>query len=314
VLNGNEAARIAPATQERVRRAAAEMGYRPNRMARSLGRRRTDTIGLLISGLQNPFFVEMMETAERCAMEAGYSVQIDSAPSINGTFGGHGKLSGWPVDGAVMWCIGHENITAYLEQQDSSIPVVYLGTARNDSSDWVSFDYSQGGHLAMEHLITRGRKRIAYVSPYAFGEDRHEESRHAAYVAACERAGQKPRVILTDAEETRQAGLRIAGKVLSLTATERPDALFCHNDMIAIGVYCGLVRAGVRVPEDIAIVGFDGVIDGQFLERPLTTVRTCVQTLCRHAFDALNLRLGGDRSAPPRQIVLPTELIIGGTS
>ncbi|MBC8104498.1 MAG: LacI family DNA-binding transcriptional regulator [Cytophagales bacterium] len=314
VLNGNTAARIAPATQDRVRRAAEEMGYRPNRMARSLGRRRTDTIGLLISGLKNPFFVEIMETAERLAMNAGYSVQLDSAPSINGTFGGHSKLSGWPVDGAIMWGIGSENIATYLEQQDSSIPVVYLGAARSGATDWVSFDYFEGGRLAMEHLIGRGRRRIALVSPYAFGEDRHEEPRHAAYMDACRRTGQTPNVLLTDAEETRQAGLRIAERIAALPAGERPDALFCHNDMIAIGVYCGLLRGGIRVPEDVAVVGFDGVVDGQFLERPLTTIRTSGEDLCRHAFDILSLRLRGDRETPPRQIVLPTELTIGGTS
>jgi DNA-binding LacI/PurR family transcriptional regulator len=314
-LNGNESARIARATQERVREAAVALGYRPNRMARSLGRRRTDTIGLLISGLRNPFFVELLETAERLAEEAGYEVLLDSAPSVHGTFMGHGKVvGGWPVDGALIWATAYQHAESFLGQQAESIPVVYLGAERGDGSDWVSFDYYQGGRLAVEHLAGRGYKRIAYVTPYAFGIDRHDEPRNAAYNDVCAAAGLPTTQILTREEETRAAGLRAGQQVAAMPAGERPDALFCHNDMLAVGVYCGLRRSGLRVPDDVAVVGFDGVEETQYLDIPLTTVRTSGETLCRRALDALSRRMAGDAETPPLRAVLPAELVLGASS
>src|SRR4051812_10796001 len=97
VLNGNTHARIAPATQERVKQAAADLGYRPNRLARSLGRRRTDTLGLMISGLQNPFYVQLMESIERVAADANYQVLLDAPPAHAGWNRRNSKLPGWPI-------------------------------------------------------------------------------------------------------------------------------------------------------------------------------------------------------------------------
>jgi len=312
VLNGNEAARIALTTQERVRQAARDLGYRPNRIARSLGRRKTDTIGLLISGLKNPFFVELLETAESLAVEAGYEVLLDSAPSVHGTFKSHGKISSsWPVDGALVWAAAFQDAHDFLGSQADTLPIVYIGSVRADNSDWASFNYTQGGRSAAEHLLSRGYRRLAYVSPYAFGEDRHEEPRSVGFKTVCAAAGLTPRLLLTHEQETRAAGLRAGTEIAMMPASERPDAVFCHNDPLAIGVYCGLRRAGLRVPEDVAVVGFDGVEDSQYLEIPLTTVRTSGEVLCRHALQILSRRLAGDTSSPPQQIVLPTELLVG---
>jgi len=315
VLNGNEAARIALTTQERVRQAARDLGYRPNRIARSLGRRRTDTIGLLISGLKNPFFVEVLETAESLAVDAGYEVLLDTAPSVHGTFQTHGKIhSSWPVDGALVWAAGFQNAHNFLGSQAESIPIVYIGSVRDDDTDWVSFDYHHGGRSAAEHLLSQGYRRPAYVSPYAFGEDRHEEPRSVGFKEVCRAAGLETRVLLTNEQETRAAGLRAGTEIAAMPASERPDAVFCHNDPLAIGVYCGLRRAGLRVPEDVAVIGFDGVEDSQYLEIPLTTVRTSGEVLCRRALEILSRRLAGDTSSPPQQVVLPTELLVGGTT
>ncbi len=315
VLNGNKEARIALATQDRVRRIAAEMGYRPNRLARSLGRGRTDTIGLLISGLRNPFFVDVLESAEALALEAGYEVMLDAAPSAHGTYQGHGKLRDWAVDGVLMWAVSSQSLERVLGTQAAqTTPVVYIGAVRKDDTDWVSFDLYDGGRQATEHLVSRGYRRIAYVSPYAFGEDRHEEPRHLAYKGVCAAAGLKPEFVLLHGEETRAAGLAAGRALAARPASERPDAVFCHNDVIAVGVYCGVRRAGLRVPEDIAIVGFDGVEEAQYLEVPLTTVRTPVDALCRHALNILSRRLNGEAPPPREQALIATELIIGSST
>jgi DNA-binding LacI/PurR family transcriptional regulator len=290
-----------------VRRVAQEMGYRPNRLARSLGRRKTDTIGLLISGLKNAFFVELLESAETLTLEAGYDVMLDAAPSLHSNHQARGRVrNGWPVDGALVWATGGQHASEFLGAQADSIPVVYLGAIRKDETDWVSFDYEAGGRQATEHLVTRGYRRIAFLAP-----SRIEELRNIGYRKVMEEAGLPLSYVLTDNEETRAAGVRAALQIAEMPAATRPDAVFCHNDMLAVGVYCGLRRAGLQAPDDLAIVGFDGVEETQFTEVPLTTVGTDNTRLCRHALSILTRRLNGDVSSAQEGIVVPTELIIG---
>ncbi|MDX1931890.1 MAG: LacI family DNA-binding transcriptional regulator [Capsulimonadales bacterium] len=313
VLNGNTRAGIAPATQERVRRAAAELGYQPNRMARMLGRGRTDTLGLFISGLTNPFFVRILECAERLALEAGYHVLMETAPHYLGSPLHKAKLRGWPMDGALMWAQPDQTLAHYLGSQADGMPVVYLGgQPRSDGANAVYFDVYGGAQAAMRLLIERGYRRIAYLFPYDWVLRQPEEPRHCAYREACEAVGLVPHLILMDRhEQTRRAGLEAGLSLARLADGERPEALLCFNDVIAEGVLFGLRRAGLRCPEDVALVGFDGNDDARYLDTPLTTVSMPTERLCQEALDLLLRRLREGADAPSAQILVPSELIIG---
>ncbi|MBC8134744.1 MAG: LacI family DNA-binding transcriptional regulator [Fibrella sp.] len=314
VLNNNISARIASSTQDRVRSVAIELGYRPNRYARSLGRRKTDTIGLLISGLRNPFFVELLENAEHAALSAGLSVLLDTAPSVQGTYKVHAPIrSAWPVDGALVWSWNVQSAAEFLGTQADSLPLVYIGSTRADESDWVSFDYEVGGQIAAEHLLTRGYKQIAHISPYPNDRER-AEPRFIGCRKACDAAGVSLTEIITDGEETRRAGLRAALEIAALPREVRPDAVFCHNDVLAIGVYNGLIRAGVRVPEDIAVLGFDGIEEGRELPQILSTVHTDTVELTRVAMQLLLRRINSEEDSPPEHIVLRPTLTFGETT
>lgn len=313
VLNNNIAARIAAATQDRVRSAAAELGYRPNWYARSLGRRKTDTIGLLISGLRNPFFVELLENAEVAAISAGFSVLLDTGPSVQGTYKEHAPVrSAWPVDGALVWSWNVQKAADFLGTQAETLPLVYIGSYRGDDSDWVSFDYEMGGRIAAEHLLSRGYRNLRYLAPYAYGGER-SEGRFVGCAAACEEAGVGFGLILTGGEETRRAGLRAALEVAALPRVARPDAIFCHNDVLAIGVYNGLVRAGLRVPDDVAVLGFDGIEEGRELPQVLSTIRTDTAGLAREAMRLLVERINAEAKEADRVVLQPT-LIVGETT
>ena len=315
VLNGNVAARIAQGTQDRVRTVARELGYRPNPYARSLGRRKTDTIGLLISGLRNPFFVELLENAETAAENAGFSVLLDTAPSVQGTYKTHPPVrSAWPVDGALVWSWNEQSAAEFLGRQAGSLPIVYLGANRADNSDWVSFDYAHGGRIAATHLIERGYKRIVSASPYDYTM-RRSDARFDGCRETCAAAGLSLGIIVTDGEETRRAGLRVAEQIATMPKATRPDAVFCHNDVLAIGVYNGLVRAGLRVPDDVAVLGFDGIEEGRELPQMLSTVRTDTGELIDAAMNLLLARIGAE-TAPdaPEHIVLAPTLTVGETT
>ena len=314
VLNNNVAARIAEATQDRVRTVARELGYRPNRYARSLGRRKTDTIGLLISGLRNPFFVELLENAEHAALSAGYSVLLDTAPSVQGTYKVHAPLrSALPVDGALVWSWNTQSASEFLGAQAESLPLVYVGAPRADDSDWVSFDYAHGGRMAAEHLIARGYRRIAYIAPYDYRAEKTDE-RFDGCADVCGAAGIALTLLVTGGEETRRAGLRVAEKLAAMSHDSRPDAVFCHNDVVAIGVYNGLIRAGLRVPEDVAVLGFDGIEEGRELPQVLSTVRTDTAELARVAIALLRKRLQENTPGSPESVVLVPTLTVGETT
>lgn len=165
--------RIPADTQENIRRAGLALGYAPNRMARSLGRRCTDTIGLMISGLRNPFFVDLAEAAEAALLEKGYQVLLEAASSDRGTYTRHSKLRGWPVDGILIWSAPEESLFDYIGAQAEGLPTVYLGHLRPDDpgSDAVGCDLYEGGRLIAEHFIGRGygvvdNRRIVSIGPF----------------------------------------------------------------------------------------------------------------------------------------------------
>jgi LacI family transcriptional regulator len=311
VLNGRENARIAPATQERVRRAAQELNYQPNRLARSLIMGRTDTIGMMISGFRNPFFVQLLESMEQMIQAAGYQSLLDAAPSFRGSYRAHGELRSWPVDGVLMWAHASQQVSDYLH--GTAIPVVYLGAQRRgDRSDAVSFDLYGGARQAAEHVIERGHKRIAHVAPYEFSQWSPEEERSRGFRDACAEHGLPlETIVATEQAETREAGWHLGQLIAGRSKAKRPQALLCHNDVMAVGVYHGLRRAGLRVPENIAVVGVDGIEEGLYLDRPLTSVVIPAEEICRRALDILLKRIAGNQDDFPQQVVVPTTLRIG---
>ena len=141
------------------------------------------------------------------------------------------------------------------------------------------------------------------------------DARAAAFFDFCKEAELDPGFyMIPDHLETRTAG-RQAGLVIgALPPSERPEVLICHNDVLACGIYHGLKRSGLRIPEDIAITGFDGTEEGQCLDRPLTTVLTPADELCQNACEILLKRMGGDRSDHPLKVKVTPRMLVGETT
>lgn len=304
-LNDNAAARISEETRVRVKRVAAELGYRPNKLARSLISGRTDTIGLMVSGLRNPLYVNVLETAERLVMEAGYQAMLDTAPSWRGSYSQHGRLNDWPVDGILMWALADQNAHDFISGLDPRTPIVYLGgSARADGSEHVGLDVVQGALQAATAIAERGVQKVAYAVPYPFGRDGlPAEDRHQAVTTFFGQRGVVVETLLLPRQEETQAAGRELGLLLAKRSGQLPEVVFCHNDVIAIGLYHGLRRTGVRVPEDVAIVGFDGIEEGQVLDKPLSTVRIPVDELCQSAVTFLIERLREPARAVQQHLV-----------
>lgn len=319
VLNGNEQARIAKATQERVWQVVKRMGYQPNRMARSLGRRRTDTIGLIVYGLLNPFYLHLQEAIEAVALSNNLHLFSDTSTPLPVTNDHQAKLRGWPMDGVIMWANASQTIRDYFGRQTDGLHVVYLsGEPRNDLGDVVYFDVYKGAKEAMKHLLAKGHRRIAYVYPYPWIDEQPGEPRRKAYTEACIASGIELKMLLMSRHiESRRAGMEMGLTLAEMPSSTRPTALLCFNDCVAEGVLFGLRRHGLRIPDDVAIVGFDGIEESQYLDIPLTTVMLPAAKMGQEALRVLIRRINSDGAVSAdstESLAIATELLVGKTT
>lgn len=320
VLNARSgASRISEATRERVRRVADELGYHPNHLAGSLRSGKTSTLGMMLSSLSNPYFLSILQTTEKLAAEAGYHVLVDAVTSDGPNAGDSGLLRGWPVDGVLLCTKDEHDVRTLLGPQADGLPVVYLGYGGDFGGEAsVAFDLRDGARQAMRHLVERGCRRIVYVTPYDLPNHpgrKLPDLRYLAYVDFCRELGREPEIILLDKKiDPREAGLAAGAEIAARSPSQRPDGVICHNDMVAIGVYRGLRRAGVAIPEEIRLTGFDNIPDIQYMETPLTTVETPVAELCDAALKLLLARIDGTAEKPLLPVLIPTRLIPGGSS
>lgn len=315
VLTGNAAARIAPATQERVRQIAAQMGYRPNIHARGLRGTQTRTLGFSLAGLGNPFHIGVARALACAASDAGYQSLFYAIVGETWNYPDWQK-STWAVDGAVVWSRNDLHLAADMGARARAIPVVCLGYEGQEPVDSVCFGVYAGARRAVEYLVRRGYCKIVHVCPRAPAGGPTEE-RGLAYADVCLASGLEARFHYLDADSgdyVRADGVRAGLDLAARPRTDRPEAVFCYNDTTAIGVYHGLRRAGIRVPDDIGLVGFDGIEEGQCLDVPLTTVACPPQPLATIAIETVLRRIRGESCSEPMKGTVPTDLLIGGTT
>ncbi len=315
VLNRNAGARIAAGTQERVWKIAEEMGYRPNLFARSLHGKASNTLGLMVAGLQNPFFVAVAREFEQLAIEFGYQVVLDTTISEAWAYRKHAANYAWPVDGIFVFSALEQDLNYYLGAQAAQLPVVYLGYQEGKPLDNVGFDLLGGGKLMAEYLLSRGYRKIAILNTSSFAEKIEVvDLRIASFEEVLRSHGLLAEHIvippLTSIQDAFAAGLKIASRPVD----ELPEVVFCTGDVAAIGVFNAFRNASLRVPEQIGVAGFDGIVEGQCLERRLTTINCPVHEFVQAALDLLIGRVSGKHEFEPRNIPIPTTLSVGETT
>ncbi|MBB4145746.1 LacI family DNA-binding transcriptional regulator [Rhizobium rhizoryzae] len=287
VLNGRDSAvRISPETRERVISAAATLGYTPNHAARSLRQRRTKIITFVLPTLENPYFLEIVSAAQAEASRQGYSVTIISSRNELSEFHTALLLHGAAYDGIIV--AGHNNCSApelpalvkrgvgvVVLQEPSPAPGIHS----------VRVDLERGGYLATRHLIELGHRRIAHFTQ-ALRNSHGGHDRIDGYLRALSEAGlpfEEDLVVVT--ENSLSGGVEALDKVLALP--KPPTALFAYNDRLAIGALHGLRTKGLKVPEDFAVVGFDGIAFGGYTSPTLTTVDSSREELGKLAMQAV---------------------------
>jgi DNA-binding LacI/PurR family transcriptional regulator len=276
--------------RQRVLAAAAQLGYRPNAMARSLASRRTRTVGVLLDDLRNPFFAEIAGGVEEFASELGYRLLLAAGGrEARRERAAVAALLEYRVDGIIL--VSPRMRTADIAAAAAEAPLVVVGRqARDVNADFVLIDEGHGTELVLDHLVGLGHERVAHVDG---GNGAGGPQRRGAYVRGMKarRLGRFVQVIGGDF--TEEAGVQAAERLVE--QDELPTAIFAANDMIAAGLLGGFDRAGVDIPEQISIVGYDNISIAHLAHVSLTTVDQPRVEMGRLALELLLDRIDNHR-------------------
>ncbi|MDQ7841405.1 MAG: LacI family DNA-binding transcriptional regulator [bacterium] len=294
--------------REKVARAARDLDYHPNAIARSMIKGRTNTLAVIVSDNANPFFAAVVRGVEDVVLAQGYAIILcnaDEDPIKEAMY--LGTIRQKRVDGLIISPSGGpaDLLRGLLA---SGIPTVQVDRRLNGlKTDAVLIDNRAGVRAAVEHLIRLGHRRIGIISgPRRLytGSERLE-----AFLDTLRRAGIKPdaRCILEGTFKER-SGYDLAGELLRVR--RRPTALFVSNNLMTIGTLLRLKEEGVTIPQEMAVVGFDDMYWAPVLTPPLTAVAQPGYALGTAAAQLLLRRLAAPRSGPPETIVLQPQLVV----
>ncbi len=299
---------VSPELTERVRVAMQELSYQPDVVARSLRRRQTLTIGLLVPSTEIPFFASVAHSIERAASNKGYNtILCNSEWELTRELSHLGDLMARKVDGLV--CISATITSKQIRHVvDSGTPVVMFERQLPHSDlDAVGIDNFQGAYLATRHLLELGHRKLGFIVGLA------SSSLSIERLEGCSRALAEVGLTLDDAHLFSGDYWPKSGVVATRAALALPDpptAIFAFNDLMAMGVLQVLSQERLQAPEDMAVVGFDGIPLTQYTSPPLTTVRQPLVEMARAAVDLLLERITGDGPPAAQILHLEPELIV----
>lgn len=304
VINGT--ARVDEEKRERVEKAIEETGFRPNELARALYRKSSKIIGVIVPDIENPFFSELAKAIEKEAYEQEYRILLcNSDDQKEKELANLQMLAQLQADGVILMTNTGEKSQSY---EAVSMPIVFVDRRLDEmgQTSVIEADHYAGGKLAAEHLIACGCRKITCIrgpQELSSGKKRYE-----GYREVCRQYSMKERFV--DSTYKYEDGAKAAEEVLRRYPDT--DGIIACNDMTAVSVYKVLQKRGYRVPDDIQIIGFDGVKVGRFLTPELTTVAQPIKEMGKCAVQMI---LGTVKELPrDREMKFPMMLIKGETT
>jgi LacI family transcriptional regulator len=299
-------------TRERVLRVIADLGFTPSRTARKFPSGRQRTLGLALADLANPFFVDVAIGAEEEAKSLGVGVvMVHSGEDAGREQDNLDVLVQQRVHGIMITPVQEDGSS--LDRFDArGIPLVYVDRVSDRSERcWVKTNDVAGGRLAGEHLLALGHQRIAFAG--SLGTTVQVDRRYSGFLEVLSPAGRRPERLVTDS--WRISDGRLAGAELAGRSPERlPTAVMCGNDYIALGILLEFSQRGIRVPDDVTVIGFDDHPWAEAATVPLTTVRQPRQELGRRAVRLLLDEIDHAETHVHGHELLEPELIVRSSS
>jgi DNA-binding LacI/PurR family transcriptional regulator len=312
---------VDPGTRQRVEEAARALRYRPSGVARSLRLRATRTIGLIVTDIENPYFPQLVSAVEDAARERAYSVLLaDGRRDPEREIESLEVLAEREVDGLII-----ASTTLTLRHQarirEVPCPVVIINSESTVSAvPAVVSDNVSGGRLAAEHLLDQGHRRMAYLAAPSVDDWAVHERLGGVRAALWARGLGRGTLTIVPAAPGVDGGALAA--VMAMAAESTVSALICSSDLTAIGAVRGLRSLGLRVPQDVSVVGFDDIEMAAHVDPPLTTLRQATDEMGHWAVASLLQRIDRGREAtagqvggaPGRTVRLPVTLVHRGST
>ncbi|MBN9104658.1 MAG: LacI family DNA-binding transcriptional regulator [Propionibacteriaceae bacterium] len=302
----------------RVNDAVEQLGYSPSQAARSLRSGRSRVLQLVIPELDVPYFAELARGVVKHAEEQGFGVMIrqtlgDPRREQDALEGSAAEYA----EGTILSAVGP--VERLARQSATRPPLVLIGERSGAGvADHIGIDDVAAASAATTHLIAAGRRRIAFIGADPANSLRMAEMRHRGYRDALRAAGRSvdDALVVQTASYHRADGA--AAMESLLRAGRAPDAVFCATDLLALGALRSVRRAGLAVPDDIAVIGFDGLEEGEYSAPALSTVAPDKQGIATMAVDTLLARIEartqGAAQPQPRDIVIPFSLVVRESS
>ena len=297
--------RISLETRRRITDLATEAGYLPSAMARTLSGGRSGLVGLVLGSNDNPFYAELMHEAVAQAAERGLRLLLLHAgggPIEDRTAE---ALMHYQVDGCLITSAELSSRAAEI-CNDNKVPVIMVNRVPHLHSSAVACDNFGGGQVMAEMLLKAGHRRFAIVRGNATTSTSLERER--GFTDAVLAAGGEI-VLKVNGLSSYPGGYAAGQRFAALTGEQRPDAVFAVADIMAMGVIDGLRSAGLAVPQDMSVAGFDGIAAGEWPPYALTTIKQPVAAMVGRGLDLLVARLGND-AVPDEVISLRGELVV----
>ena len=281
----NQSGPVKAATAKKVWRAVTALNYYPNSHARTLVSGRSRLIGLIVSDITNPFFPELVRTFQNLASQKQYDLLLTSTDYLTSRMTVClRRMLERKVDGVAMMT-SEMDLSLIKELSKRNVPIVFMDVGQmGPRMSHVSIDYGNGIRQAVDHVAALGHRQVAFISgPLELHSSR---TRRQAFLDGLRHHGLTPdRKLIREGTHTAEGGQKAMTELLRLT--RRPTAVVCSNDWTAIGALHAIHAAGLRVPDDISLVGFDDIPLASYTNPALTTVRMSAGDVGSTAFQAL---------------------------
>jgi DNA-binding LacI/PurR family transcriptional regulator len=302
---------VSETTRQRILQCAQEMGYRPNMLARSFYNHKTLTIALILPTITNPFYPEIIEAIERTASERDYQTLFCST-HLNFELGRQQMermMSRW-IDGYIIMGSSMDiaDVHQYFQQ---GLPIVLCDWQENEAPEGipqVSVDFYRAGQLAAQHLLDLGHHKLGVIFDAPQQTLRLEGFLSVLQAAEITLSREMKQV----SASTLESGYLAAKNLLA--QAERPTAIFATTDWLALGAIDAVLDAGLRVPEDISIIGLDDIMLSAHLRPPLTSIAVPKLQLAREAISLLFGQMDGDKDVSARRLIEPYLIVRQSTT
>jgi LacI family transcriptional regulator len=303
----NDSGPVGEETRRRILAVATKLRYTPDSAARSLITRRTNTLGVLLPDLYGEFFSEVIRGIDPTAQKSGYHILVSRAHNDRDEIEAAMRAMRGRVDGLVVMSPDID-AAALVANLPDDCPVVLLNcVVEGTEFDSLNIDNYGGAYAMVTHLLGRGHQRIGFIAGHERNHDAAERLR--GYRAALEDVGAEWRAEWERAGDfTEASGYRAGEEFVALSP--RPTALFAANDSMAIGALSALREAGIRVPEDVAVAGFDDIPIARYMSPPRTSVHVAISELGERATRTLLHAVEEKNRHEKQQETLPTTLVI----